>query len=92
MVKTSLNIEIFTLSLLAKNHHNKKNLISERMPQTTNKPENIREKEQKIDRTKMLYKRNKTAYDFTKFKTIGNFGDPIRNAIIMMDMANDEQE
>ena len=30
-------------------------------------------------------------YDFTKFKTIRVFGDNIKNDIIMMDMANDEQ-
>ena len=38
----------------------------------------------------MVYKENKTAYDFTTFKTKGHFGDPVRNGIIMMNMANNE--
>ena len=45
-----------------------------------------------MDRTKLLYKENKTAYDFTTFKTIGHFGDPIRNGIIIMNIAINEQE
>ena len=53
--------------------------------------ENIEEQEQTIDRRKMVYKRCKNTYDFTKFKTIGTFAEAIRNGIIMVDMANDEQ-
>ena len=61
-------------------------------PEIMNDLENIREQEQQIDRTKMLYKGYKSTNDFAKFKYIQSFGDTIRNGIITMDMANDEEE
>ena len=39
----------------------------------------------------MVCNRSNKAYDFRKFKTIGVFGNKIRNNIINMSMANDEQ-
>ena len=39
----------------------------------------------------MLYKASNETYDFRKFKTIRVFGNEIRNNIIDMNMANDEQ-
>ena len=40
----------------------------------------------------MVYERSNKTYDFRKFKTIGVFCNEIRNNIINMTMANDEQE
>ena len=40
----------------------------------------------------MVYKGSNDAYAFTKFKTIHVFGNEIRNNIINMSMANDEQD
>ena len=57
-----------------------------------NGSENFREQEQQIDRIKMLYKGCKITNDFAKFRTVQSFGDAIRNGIITMDMANDEQK
>ena len=40
----------------------------------------------------MVYEASSKTYDFRKFKTIRVFGNEIRNNIINMSMANDEQE
>ena len=40
----------------------------------------------------MLYEGSNKTYDFRKFKTIRVFGNEVRNNIINMSMANDEQE
>ena len=40
----------------------------------------------------MVYKASNETYDFRKFKTIRVFGNEIRNNIIDMNMANDEQD
>ena len=40
----------------------------------------------------MVYKASNETYDFRKFKTICVFGNEIRNNIIDMNMANDEQD
>ena len=50
------------------------------------------EEERKADRNKMVYKASKKTYDFRKSKTIRIFGNEIRNNIINMSMANDEQD
>ena len=39
----------------------------------------------------MVYEGSKKIYDFRKFKTIRVFGNEIKNNIINMSMANDEQ-
>ena len=39
----------------------------------------------------MVYEECNKTYDFKKFKTIHVFGNKIRNDIINMSMANDEQ-
>ena len=49
------------------------------------------EEERKANRSKMVYKGSKETYDFRKFKTIGVFGNEIRNNIINMSMESDEQ-
>ena len=40
----------------------------------------------------MVYKLSNETYDFRKFKTILVFGNEIRNNVIDMSMANDEQD
>ena len=40
----------------------------------------------------MVYKASNKTYDFRKFKKIRGFGNQIRNNIIDMSMANDEQD
>ena len=40
----------------------------------------------------MVYEGSSKTYDFRKFKTMRVFGNEIRNNIIDMSMANDEQE
>ena len=40
----------------------------------------------------MVYKASNETYDFRKFKTIRVFGNKIRNNIIDMNMANNEQD
>ena len=40
----------------------------------------------------MVYEGSNKTYDFRKFKTIIVFGNEIRNNIINMSMANDEQD
>ena len=39
----------------------------------------------------MVYEGSNKTYDFRKFKTIHVFGNEIRNNVINMSMANDEQ-
>ena len=60
-------------------------------PEIVDEIEKIEEEERKADRSKMLYKASNETYDFRKFKTIRVFGNEIRNNIIDMNMANDEQ-
>ena len=58
-----------------------------------NEIERIEEKEErKVDRGKMVYKASNETYDFRKFKTVRVFGNEIRNNIIDLSMANDEQD
>ena len=61
-------------------------------PEIANEKEKIEEEERKTDRTEMVYKASNETYDFRKFKTIHVFGNEIRNNIINMSMANDEQD
>ena len=56
-------------------------------PEIANEIKRIEEEERHIDRTN----KNQT-YDFRKFTTIYVFGNEIRNNIIHMDTANDEQK
>ena len=60
-------------------------------PEIGDEIEKIEEEERKADRSKMIYKASNETYDFRKFKTIRVFGNEIRNNIIDMNMANDEQ-
>ena len=39
----------------------------------------------------MVYEGSNKTYDFRKLKTIGVFGNKIRNGIINMSLTNDEQ-
>ena len=57
-----------------------------------NEIERIEGEGRKVDRSKMVYKAFNETYDFRKFKTIRVFGNEIRNNIIDMSMANDEQD
>lgn len=52
-------------------------------PEIMNELKKVRERGQKIDRIKIIYKGCKTTYDFSKFKVIRSFGDVIRKGIIM---------
>ena len=61
-------------------------------PEDMSELENTIKREQKINKTKIFYKRYKTQYDFLKFKNIRRFRDTIRNDIIPVDKTNDEQE
>ena len=54
--------------------------------------EEIEEGERKVDRSKIVYEGSNKNYDFRRFKTIRVFGNEIRNNIINMSMANDEQD
>ena len=60
-------------------------------PEIINKLEKSKGKCKKFIK-KILYKRYNKTYDFTNFKTLWCFGDPIIKSIITMDMANDEQK
>ena len=53
--------------------------------------EKIEEIEKKVDRNKMVYKGSNKTYDFRNFKTIGTFGNEIRNNVISLNTANIEQ-
>ena len=57
-----------------------------------NEIERTEEEERKVDRSKIVYKASNEAYDSRKFKTMHVFGNEIRNNIIDMNMANDEQD
>ena len=57
-----------------------------------NEIERIEEEERKADRSKMVYKGSNETYDFRKFKTILVFGNEIRNNIINLSTASDEQD
>ena len=50
-----------------------------------------KKKKKKADRSKMVYKGSNKTYDFRKFKTMHVFCNEIRNNVINMSMANDEQ-
>ena len=82
-----------SLESLSKESPSIKTFISEKMiyPETMNELENIRKQKQKIDKKK-LYRGFKTIFDFGKFKTMPSSRDAIRNNIITMYMANDEQD
>ena len=60
-------------------------------PEIVDEIEEIEEEERKVDGVKMVYEGSNKTYDFKKFKTIRVFGNGIRNNIINMSMANDEQ-
>ena len=60
-------------------------------PELTTELENIIEQEEKIDRKKMLCRRYKITYCFRKYKMMQIFVYFIRNDLVTMDMANDEQ-
>ena len=53
--------------------------------------ERIEDEERKAGRSKIVYKGFNETYDFRRFKTVHVFGSEIRNSIINMSMANDEQ-
>ena len=57
-----------------------------------NETERIEEEERNVGRSKLVYKASNETYDFRKFKTIHVFGNEIRDNIIDMNMANDEQD
>ena len=50
------------------------------------------EEERKADRSRMVYKGSNESYNFRKFKTIRAFDNGIRNNIINMSTANNEQD
>ena len=52
----------------------------------------IKEEERTTHRSKIFYKVSNETYDFRKFKTMRVFGNEIRNNIIDISMANDEQD
>ena len=60
-------------------------------PEIFNEIKRIEEKENKVNRNKMVYKSTNKTYDFRNFKTIRAFGSEIRNNTINMDTANAEQ-
>ena len=60
-------------------------------PEIINEIKKIQEIEKNADRNRMVYKGTNETYDFRKFKTIGAFGNEIRNNIISLDTANLEQ-
>ena len=71
-----------------------KNFISKQKlnSEIIDKIERIEEEERKTDISKMVYKGSNETYDFRKFEIIRVFGNEIRNNIINMSMANDEQD
>ena len=60
-------------------------------PEIIDEIEKIEEEERKVDKSKMVYEVSNKTYDFRKFKAIRVFGNEIRNHIINISMANDEQ-
>ena len=61
-------------------------------PEIVDEKEKIKEEVRKTDGSKMVYEVSNKNYDFRRFKTICVFGNEIRNNIINMSMANDEQD
>ena len=71
----------------------KDSISKERLnPETVDEIEKIEEEERKADRSKMVYDGYNKNYDFRKFETIRLFGNEIRNNIINMSIANEEQD
>ena len=68
------------------------NFFSERIlnSEIITEQEIIRKQEQKINRTKMLYKGYRNTYDFAQFKTIKSFKAAIKNGTVMINMAEDD--
>ena len=60
-------------------------------PEIANETKKI-EEEKKVDTSKMVYEASNETYAFRKFKTIRVFGNEIRNNIINMSTAIDEQD
>ena len=60
-------------------------------PDIINEIKRIKELEKTVDRNKMVYEGTNITYDFRKFKTIRAFGNEIKNDIIDMNTANEEQ-
>ena len=60
-------------------------------PEIINEIKRTEEIEKQIDRNKMVYKGTNKTYDLRNFKTIGAFGNKIRNNVISLDTANIEQ-
>ena len=60
-------------------------------PEIIDEIKRIEELEKKVDRNKMVYKATNITYDFRKFKTIRAFGNEIRNNVIDIGTANEEQ-
>ena len=60
-------------------------------PEIINEIKRIEEIEKYVDRDKMVYKSTNKTYDFRSFKTIRTFGNEIRNNVISMITANNEQ-
>ena len=60
-------------------------------PEIINEIKRIKKLEKKVDRNRMVYEGTNITYDFRKFKTILAFGKEIRNNVIDMDTANEEQ-
>ena len=60
-------------------------------PEIVNETKIIEEQEKKVNRNKMVYKATNKTYDFRKFKTIRAFGNEIKNNVINLDMANNEE-
>ena len=70
----------------------KYSLSKERLnPEIVDETERIEEEERKDDIIKIVYKGSNETYDFRKFKAIRLFGNKIRNNIINLSMANNEQ-
>ena len=61
-------------------------------PEIIDETEKFEDEKRKADKSKMVYKQSNESYDFRKFKTIRVFGNEIRNNIINMSIANDEQD
>ena len=60
-------------------------------PEIINEIKRTEEIEKQIDRNKMVYKGTNKTYDLRNFKTIGAFGNKIRNNVISLDTTNIEQ-
>ena len=60
-------------------------------PEIINEIKRIKELEKKVDRNKIDYEGTNITYDFRKFKTIRAFGNEIKNNVIDMNTANEEQ-